>query len=88
MLSLRFRLPDGCLHDGCVLRVPEDGESDEIARLAQHFNELLDALATQNRARLAAQKDVAEEASRRRALFEKDQDGIVVLDTEFQSTHP
>ena len=25
MLSLRFRLPDGCLHDGCVLRVPEDG---------------------------------------------------------------
>ena len=63
-------------------RVPEDGESDEIARLAQHFNELLDALATQNRARLAAQKDVAEEASRRRALFEKDQDGIVVLDTD------
>ncbi|WP_374241196.1 ATP-binding protein [Zoogloea sp.] len=63
-------------------RVPEDGENDEIARLAQHFNELLDALATQNRARLAAQKDVAEEASRRRALFEKDQDGIVVLDTD------
>ena len=63
-------------------RVPQDGESDEIARLARHFNELLDALATQNRARLAAQKDVAEEASRRRALFEKDRDGIFVLNTD------
>ena len=63
-------------------RVPQDDESDEIARLAHHFNELLDALATQNRARLAAQKEVAEEASRRRALFSMDRDGIVVLNPD------
>ncbi len=63
-------------------RVPQDDEHDEIARLGHHFNELLDALATQNRARLAAQQDVAEEASRRRALFAMNRDGIVVLNTD------
>ncbi|WP_298604316.1 ATP-binding protein [Zoogloea sp.] len=64
------------------VRVPQDDEHDEIAHLGHHFNELLDALATQNRARLAAQKDVAEEASRRRALFAMNRDGIVVLNTD------
>ena len=69
-------------HGDDQARVPQDDESDEIARLAHHFNELLDALATQNRARLAAQKEVAEEASRRRALFSMDRDGIVVLNPD------
>ena len=56
-----------------------DDETDEIAQLARHFNELLDTLSAQRRARLQAQKVIEEEASRRRAQFEMDRDGIVVL---------
>ena len=56
-----------------------DGETDEIAQLARHFNELLDTLSAQKLARLQAQKLIEEEASRRRTQFEMDRDGIVVL---------
>jgi PAS domain S-box-containing protein len=65
-----------------MARVAPDAETDEIARLAQHFNELLDALDGQNLAREQAKQTIAEEASRRRALFEMDRDGIVVINDD------
>jgi len=63
-------------------RVPRDNESDEIAQLAGHFNGLLDSLDTQRLARQQAQRGIAEEASRRRALFEMARDGMVVLNDD------
>ncbi len=63
-------------------RVAPDAETDEIAQLASHFNELLDALDAQNMARQQAQQAISEEASRRRTLFEMDRDGIVVINDD------
>ena len=71
------------IHGGnYTARVAADAETDEIAQLARHFNELLDALHAQNLARQQAQQAIVEEASRRRALFEMDRDGIVVLNDD------
>ncbi|MDD3352199.1 ATP-binding protein [Zoogloea sp.] len=61
-------------------RVTLDHETDEIAQLARHFNELLDALDAREQAERAARQAIAEEAMRRRALFEMARDGIVVVD--------
>ncbi|WP_374486078.1 ATP-binding protein [Zoogloea sp.] len=61
-------------------RVAVDAECDEIAQLGNHFNSLLDTLNAQDQARRQDQQDIAQEALRRRALFEMNRDGIVVLD--------
>jgi len=63
-------------------RVPRDDEVDEIAQLASHFNSLLETLDAQRLARQQAQRGIAEEASRRRALFEMARDGMVVLNDD------
>ena len=63
-------------------RVAPDAETDEIAQLARHFNELLDTLDAQNVARQQAQQAISEEALRRRTLFEMDRDRIVVLNED------
>ncbi|WP_079435467.1 ATP-binding protein [Zoogloea sp. LCSB751] len=69
------------VHDGQrAARVPVDGERDEIAQLGAHFNTLLDTLDAQDQAQRQAQQEIAQEALRRRALFEMNRDGIVVLD--------
>ncbi|MEY2631509.1 MAG: hypothetical protein RIR00_163 [Pseudomonadota bacterium] len=63
-------------------RVVADRWPDEIGQLGQHFNTLIDTLQTQEAAQLQAQEEIADEASRRRALFEHDRDGVVVLNQD------
>jgi PAS domain S-box-containing protein len=64
------------------VRVEPDDERDEITALNIHFNELLDALQTGEEAQLQVQQAMADEAARRRALFEHERDGVVLLTEE------
>ena len=65
-----------------VVRVGPQDIDDEIGQLAVHFDELVDTLAAQEAAQRQSEALVAEEASRRRALFEHIRDGIVVLNDD------
>lgn len=56
--------------------------NDELGRLARHFNVLLDTIAQQDERQRAAQQTIADEASRRRALFEHERDGVVILNLD------
>ncbi|WP_310566253.1 ATP-binding protein [Hydrogenophaga sp.] len=60
-------------------RVERSGHHDELEHLAQHFNRLLDTIEAQDAAQRSAQKTIADEASRRRALFEHERDGVVIV---------
>ncbi|MDS4019741.1 MAG: ATP-binding protein [Candidatus Competibacter sp.] len=55
---------------------------DEIDLLAQHFNDLLNTIAAQETEQRAGQQAIADEAARRRALFESERDGVVILDAD------
>ena len=55
---------------------------DELGSLVRHFDRLLDTIAAQDARQLAAQQQIADEASRRRTLFEKVHDGIVILNPD------
>lgn len=63
-------------------RVPASGLHDEVARLGDDFNDLLETIAHQNEMRRAVLQTVADEASRRRTLFEHERDGVVILNTD------
>ena len=63
-------------------RVAESATPDELDRLGRHFNRLLDTIAEQDARQQAAQKTLADEASRRRALFENERDGVVILNPD------
>ena len=63
-------------------RVGASSRQDELGALARTFDELLDTIAAQDAAQRAAQQTLADEASRRRALFENERDGIVILDAD------
>jgi len=63
-----------------AVRVDVGAEDDEIALLGRQFNSLLETLLAQERERARAQQAIADEASRRRALFESERDGLAVLD--------
>lgn len=52
---------------------------DDLGRLARHFDMLLDTIDAQDDAQRAAQQAVADEAMRRRSLFEHERDGVVIL---------
>jgi len=52
---------------------------DDLGRLARHFDTLLDTIDAQDGAQRAAQRAVADEAMRRRSLFEHERDGVVIL---------
>ncbi len=55
---------------------------DELGVLSRHFDLLLDTIAAQDEIRRAALQAIADEASRRRALFEHERDGVVVLNPD------
>ena len=63
-------------------RVGKTQRNDEIGLLAQHFDRLLDTIAEQEIEQQAAQRTIAEEASRRRALFHHERDGVVILNAD------
>ena len=60
-------------------RVGAPLREDEIGLLTRHFDVLLDTIGMQDRMRRQAQQTIADEASRRRALFEHERDGVVIL---------
>lgn len=63
-------------------RVETAADDDEIAILGSHFNELLDTLQVREDAEARAQQSIADEAARRRALFEHVRDGLVVFNED------
>lgn len=60
-------------------RVQDDAHQDELAHLGRHFNRLLDTIERQDIAQREAQKTIADEALRRRALFEHERDGVIIV---------
>jgi len=63
-------------------RVGAPRTEDEPGQLARHFDTLLDTIAQQDAAQRAAQQTLADEASRRRALFEHERDGVLILNAD------
>ena len=63
-------------------RVASGRRSDELGRLANHFNMLLDTIDAQDEQQRASQQRLADEASRRRALFEHERDGVAILNED------
>ncbi len=63
-------------------RVGTPDRPDEIGVLAHHFDALLDTIAGQDAQQQAAQQAIADEASRRRALFEHERDGVAILNLD------
>lgn len=56
--------------------------NDEVGQLAEHFDVLLNTIVAQDAQQHAAQQTIAQEASRRRTLFEHERDGVVILNTD------
>ncbi len=63
-------------------RVPHTPYKDELSQLGEHFNALLDTISAQDERQTMAQKAIADEATRRRALFENERDGVVILNVD------
>ena len=63
-------------------RVGPPQYEDELGQLMRHFDALLDTIERQNAQQQAAQAHIVEEASRRRALFEHERDGVLILNPD------
>lgn len=63
-------------------RVMTSDEQDELERLARYFNRLLDTIERQDSEQREAQRIIADEASRRRALFEHERDGVIIVNMD------
>jgi PAS domain S-box-containing protein len=63
-------------------RVGAPRRNDELGQLGQHFDALLDTIAAQDAMQRAAQQTIQDEASRRRALFEHERDGVIILNQD------
>ncbi|MBK5914212.1 diguanylate cyclase domain-containing protein [Rhodocyclus purpureus] len=65
-----------------LARVGRTQRPDEIGILGKHFDRLLDTISRQDARHLAAQRVIADEASRWRALFENTSVGVVIIDAD------
>lgn len=65
-----------------LARVGRLQRQDELGALANHFDGLLDTIAAQDAEQQLARQGIADEASRRRTLFEKVHDGIIILNPD------
>lgn len=63
-------------------RVKLSAPEDEIRQLELDFNSLIRTIERQEREQAAAQQVIADEALRRRALFEHERDGVVILNSD------
>lgn len=63
-------------------RVGTPLRDDELGALTQHFDQLLTTLEQQDAQERASQQAVTDEASRRRALFEHERDGVLILNAD------
>lgn len=63
-------------------RVGTPQYEDELGQLMRHFDALLDTIARQDAQQQTAQRHMVEEASRRRALFEHERDGVLILNPD------
>ena len=63
-------------------RVGTPVREDELGVLARHFDQLLETLQAQDAQQRASQQAVSDEASRRRALFEHERDGVLILNPD------
>ncbi|MCX7177224.1 MAG: cache domain-containing protein, partial [Proteobacteria bacterium] len=63
-------------------RVGHTRRDDELGQLTRDFDTLLDTIASQDQAQRTALQTIADEASRRRALFEHERDGVVILNPD------
>jgi PAS domain S-box-containing protein len=63
-------------------RVGQPLREDELGLLSRHFDVLLDTIESQDEIRRTALRAIADEASRRRALFEHERDGVVILNPD------
>lgn len=63
-------------------RVGAPLRDDELGRLTRHFDGLLDTIAAQDAMQRESQQKIADEASRRRTLFEHERDGIAILNPD------
>ena len=69
------------VHSGDRLaRVDLSGPMDEITELGRDFNQLLDTIVAQDERQRQTQLVIANEAARRRALFEHARDGVMICD--------
>lgn len=65
-----------------MARVGQPQHEDEIGALTRHFDRLLDTIAAQDAAQEESRQRLAGEASRRRILFDKVHDGIVIINPD------
>jgi PAS domain S-box-containing protein len=63
-------------------RVGGSSRNDELGQLAHHFDALLNTIADQDELSRTSQQVISDEASRRRALFEHERDGVVILNPD------
>lgn len=63
-------------------RVGDSSRNDELGQLARHFDVLLDTISYQDEMRRATLQAIGDEASRRRALFEHERDGVMILNPD------
>lgn len=64
------------------LRVNLKNADDEIGQLGLNFDSLLNRLEEQEKKQLIVQQIINAEASRRKAIFENERDGLVVVETD------
>ena len=63
-------------------RVGHPLRDDELGVLTRHFDQLLETLEAQDAQQRAHQQAVSDEALRRRALFEHERDGVMILNPD------